>query len=149
MSIDRLQGTDGIRRPVALSTDPRVKGLTPLAAFLERGLITEQFIELYVYAYVTSLAVADEIVIGWDPRDPAGDFTGAVVSRHSARRGRRRSGDRHLRRHRRVALYHDVARQRRAALMITASHNFRDQNGIKIFHGRSTASSSSPMTTAR
>ena len=34
--IDRLQGTDGIRRPVLPSTDERVSGLTPLEAFLQK-----------------------------------------------------------------------------------------------------------------
>ncbi|MEE8103990.1 MAG: hypothetical protein V3T86_00480, partial [Planctomycetota bacterium] len=84
MSVDRLQGTDGIRRPVLLSTDPRVAGLTPQEAFLDRGVITEQFLELYAYAFVSGIDVSTgtppEIVIGWDPRDPAGDFTGAVVA---------------------------------------------------------------------
>ena len=54
-AVDRLQGTDGIRRPVALASDPRVKGLTPQRAFLEKGLLTEEFFELYAYAYVSSL----------------------------------------------------------------------------------------------
>ncbi len=152
--MDRIQGTDGIRRPVALSTDPRVAGLTPQAAFLERGFITEQFCELYAYAYVSGLGGSTvapaalrrdksgsgsgsdgralEIVVGWDPRDPAGDYTGAVV------RGIRKAGA--------TAVVLDIAptpsvalylvwRGAIAALMVTASHNFRDQNGIKIFHG--------------
>jgi len=134
MSTDRrrLQGTDGIRRPVALSTDPRVEGLTPVQAFLERGLITEQFVELYVYAFVSSLEFADDVVIGWDPRDPAGDYTGAAV------RGIRKAG---ANAHvlgvfptPGVAIY-QVWSGAPAAFMITASHNFRDQNGIKIFRG--------------
>jgi phosphomannomutase len=132
MSIDRLQGTDGIRRPVALSTDPRVAGLTPLAAFLDHGLITEQFVELYTYAYTSSLEVADEIVIGWDPRDPGGDFTGAAV------RGIRKAGAKAqvlgVFPTPGVAIY-QMWSGAPAAFMITASHNFRDQNGIKIFHG--------------
>ncbi|MHC4938423.1 MAG: hypothetical protein ACYTHK_05595 [Planctomycetota bacterium] len=132
MSIDRLQGTDGIRRPVALSTDARVAGLTPLEAFLKRGLITEQFVELYTYAFTSSLEVADEIVIGWDPRDPAGDFTGAAV------RGIRKAGATAqvlgVFPTPGVAIY-QMWSGAPAAFMITASHNFRDQNGIKIFHG--------------
>jgi len=132
MSIDRLQGTDGIRRPVALSSDPRVAGLTPLQAFLERGVITEQFVELYVYAYVSSLDLADEIVIGWDPRDPAGDYTGAAV------RGIRKAGANAqvlgIFPTPGVAIY-QIWSGAPAAFMITASHNYSDQNGIKIFHG--------------
>jgi phosphoglucosamine mutase len=132
MSIDRIQGTDGIRRPVALASDPRVRGLTPQAAFLEEGLITEEFVELYAYAYVSGLEQKGEIVIGWDPRDPAGDFTGAAV------RGIRKAGAAAVAvgicPTPGVALYL-VWRGAAAAFMVTASHNFRDQNGIKIFRG--------------
>jgi phosphomannomutase len=131
-TVERLQGTDGIRRPVALAADPRVKGLTPQAAFLEKGLLTEEFFELYAYAYVSSLEKPGEVVVGWDPRDPAGDFTGAVV------RGVRKAGATAvvlgIFPTPGVALYH-IWRGSACALMITASHNFRDQNGIKIFHG--------------
>ncbi len=86
MCPDRIQGTDGIRRPVVLSTDPRVEGLTPQEAFLQKSVITEDFCELYTYAYVSGLENAGEIVIGWDPRDPEGVFTGAAV------RGIRKAG---------------------------------------------------------
>ncbi len=132
--VDRLQGTDGIRRPVLLSTDERVAGLTPLEAFLQCGVITEQFMELYTYAFVTSLDGASEIVIGWDPRDPTGAFTGAAV------RGIRKAGAAAvvvgICPTPGVALY-QVWRGAPAAFMVTASHNFRDQNGIKIFRGPS------------
>jgi phosphoglucosamine mutase len=131
-AVERLQGTDGIRRPVALAADPRVSGLTPQRAFLEKGLLTEEFFELYAYAYVSSLGKPGEVVVGWDPRDPAGDFTGAAVS------GVRKAGATAvvlgIFPTPGVALYH-IWRGSMCALMITASHNFRDQNGIKIFHG--------------
>jgi len=130
--IDRLQGTDGIRRPVLPSTDARLAGLTPLEAFLQKGVITEQFMELYVYAFVTSLENRSEIVIGWDPRDPAGLFTDAAT------RGIRKAGAKAVVLGvcptPGVAIY-QVWRGAPAAFMITASHNFRDQNGIKIFRG--------------
>ncbi|MFQ5845665.1 MAG: hypothetical protein ACE5JG_11830, partial [Planctomycetota bacterium] len=130
--MDRIQGTDGIRRPVALSTDPAVRGLTPQQAFLERGRITERFLELYAYAYVSALAPPAEVVVGWDPRDPAGDFTGAAVA------GVRKAGATAVVLGTfptpGVALY-QVWRGAPAALMVTASHNFRDQNGVKIFQG--------------
>jgi len=132
MSIDRIQGTDGIRRPVARHDDPRVKGLTPQQAFLDRDLITDEFLELYTYAYVSSID-AKEVVIGWDPRDPAGDFTGAAV------RGIRKAGADAvvlgIFPTPGVALY-QVWRGAAASFMVTASHNFRDQNGVKIFRGR-------------
>ncbi|MFI5403540.1 MAG: hypothetical protein ACHQ1G_11435, partial [Planctomycetota bacterium] len=127
-----LQGTDGVRRPVALSTDPRVRGLMPQQAFLEKGLLTDEFFELYAYAYVSSLKKPGEVVIGWDPRDPPGHFTGAAV------RGIRKAGATAvvlgIFPTPGVALHH-IYRGSACALMITASHNFRDQNGIKIFHG--------------
>ncbi len=130
MSAERLQGTDGVRRKVIRSTDPAVRGLTPVEAFRRKGVITEEFAELYAFAFVRDLK--GEVAVGWDPRDPEGWFTGAVV------RGIRKAG--------RpavvlgilptpgVALYH-VWRGTDAAFMVTASHNFRDQNGIKIFQG--------------
>jgi len=132
MSADRIQGTDGIRRPVCLSSESLVAGCTPQEAFLERGRITEQFVELYAWAYVSGLEDPGEIVIGWDPRDPAGHFTGAAV------RGIRKAGATAV-----VLGIHPtpgvalslVWRGATAAFMITASHNFRDQNGIKIFRG--------------
>ncbi len=132
MTVERLQGTDGIRRPVALASDPRVQGLTPQRAFLEKGLLTEEFFELYAYAYVSSLWKPGEAVVGWDPRDPPGHFTGAAV------RGIRKAGFAAvvlgIFPTPGVALHH-IWRGSACALMITASHNFRDQNGIKIFRG--------------
>lgn len=132
MSIDRLQGTDGIRRRVLPSNHPDLAGRTPLEALLEKGVLTEQFFELYAYAFVSSLKPPAEVLIGWDPRDPAGLYTGAAVA------GIRKAGGTAL-----VAgilptpgvAIHLVWRGARAALMITASHNPRDQNGIKIFLG--------------
>ncbi len=109
-----------------------MKGLTPQRAFLEKGLLTDEFFELYAYAYVSSLDRPGEVVIGWDPRDPPGHFTGAAV------RGIRKAGATAvvlgIFPTPGVALHH-IWRGSEAALMITASHNFRDQNGIKIFHG--------------
>jgi phosphomannomutase len=132
MSADRIQGTDGVRRPVALHDDPRVAGMTPLEAFEERGFITDRFLELYTYAYVSMLDYPGEIVIGWDPRDPGGRFTGAAV------RGIRKAGADAIVvgicPTPAVALYL-VWRDATAAFMVTASHNFRDQNGVKIFRG--------------
>ena len=71
----RLQGTDGIRREVRPSTDLSLKGLSPVQAFLDRGVITDEFMELYAYAQVTSLIRnrqlkrGESFVVGWDPRD--------------------------------------------------------------------------------
>ena len=131
--IDRLQGTDGIRRPVLPSTDERVSGLTPLEAFL-RGRRDHRVVHGAVRLRVRLLAGRSpgEIVIGWDPRDPEGLFTGAAT------RGIRKAGAKAVVLGvcptPGVAIY-QVWRGSPAAFMITASHNFRDQNGIKIFRG--------------
>jgi phosphomannomutase len=128
--MDRLQGTDGIRREVKLQSDPSLAGLSPAEAFLAQGVITDAFLEGYAYAFARELGAGAEVVVAWDPRDPAGDYTGAVV------RGVRKAGA--------AAVVLGVAptpavptymayRGAAAGLMVTASHNPAGQNGVKIF----------------
>ncbi|VAX18944.1 Phosphomannomutase [hydrothermal vent metagenome] len=136
----RLQGTDGVRRPVQLSTDPSLNGLSPVESFAERGVITEQFVELYCFCRVRSLIESGAIeegepfVIGWDPRDPGGVYTNAAVQ------GLLKGGV--------DVMALGVAPTPLAplysryigaagAVVITASHNPPAYNGIKIFtrHG--------------
>ena len=132
---DRLQGTDGIRREIKSAKDSECRGTTPLQIFLEKGWITEEFMELYVYCYVknqkkSAAPKKRTIVIGWDPRDPSGNFTEAVV------RGVRKAGGEAM-----VLgvvptplvplfMLHNGAA---GGIMVTASHNPKDQNGIKLF----------------
>lgn len=127
---DRLQGTDGVRREIKSFKDAECKGQAPIKVFLEKGWITEEFMELYAYCYVKSQSKNKNIVIGWDPRDPSGNFTEAVV------RGVRKAGGKAL-----VLgvvptplvplfMLHEGAD---GGIMITASHNPKDQNGIKLF----------------
>ncbi len=131
----RLQGTDGMRREIQPAKDSACSGWTPQQVFLEKGWITEEFMELYAYCYVKNQprkkpASSKKIVIGWDPRDPSGIFTEAVV------RGIRKAGGRAM-----VLgvvptpliplfMLHEEAD---GGIMVTASHNPKDQNGIKIF----------------
>jgi len=132
----RLQGTDGIRREVRPASSKEFIGLTPLQVFIERGFITEEFMELYAFAYVGYLLktgkmrLKDAIVVGWDPRDVQGKFTGAVV------KGIQKAGA--------TALTLGIVptplvpivmlyKNAKAGFMITASHNPKDQNGIKTF----------------
>jgi phosphoglucosamine mutase len=132
----RLQGTDGIRREVRPATDPSLKGLSPIQAFLDQGVMTDQFMERYAYAHVISLIRdkqlkrGDACVVGWDPRDIKGKYNEAVV------RGVRKAGinalvlgvvPTPL-----VAMFMLYMRAG-GAIMVTASHNPKDQNGIKIF----------------
>ena len=132
---NRLQGTDGVRREIKSAKDSECKGKTPIQVFLEKGWITEEFMELYSYCYVKNQpkkkpAKNLTIVIGWDPRDPSGVFTEAVV------RGVRKAGGKAI-----VLgvvptplvplfMLHEGAD---GGIMVTASHNPKDQNGIKLF----------------
>ena len=93
--------------------------------------------ELYAYCFVknqskdkSKLSKTRTIVIGWDPRDSSGIFTEAVV------RGVRKAGGKAL-----VLgvvptplvplfMLHEEAD---GGIMVTASHNPKDQNGIKLF----------------
>ncbi len=132
----RIQGTDGVRRETALSSNPIVAGLSPLQAFQEKGIITEEFMELYVYAHVKIQLEKrknkniESFVVGWDPRDPNENFTESVV------RGIRKAGANAL------ALgvvptplvpMYSLYKNAAGGFMITASHNPKDQNGIKTF----------------
>jgi hypothetical protein len=128
----RLQGTDGIRQVVTRSTDHRVFGMTPLRVLLDQGLLTEQLVELYCFAYAASLPTGSEVVVGWDPRDPQGHYTEAAVA------GVRKAGATSVvvgvLPTPGIALY-QIWRGATASIVITASHNPRDQNGIKVFQG--------------
>ncbi len=131
---ERLQGTDGVRRRVAPAAT--IAG-GPLAAFHEAGAMTEEFFELYCYAHVRrmieqgKMEPGDEVPIGWDGRDTTGAYTGKAVDGIAKAGGIPvllgiipTPG---------VALAL-VCRSAPTAFMITASHNPRDQNGIKIFN---------------
>ena len=132
----RLQGTDGIRREVRPSSSPEFSDLSPLEVFLKHGVLTDAFMELYAHAQVSALMdsgamqAGEEFVVGWDPRDPEGTFTEAVV------RGVRKAGA--------TALVLGVVptplvpmiilhKNAGGGFMVTASHNPKDQNGIKTF----------------
>ncbi|MBC8284166.1 MAG: hypothetical protein H8E32_10150 [Nitrospinae bacterium] len=132
-SSQRLQGTDGIRRETKRSHIPECNDLTPQQVFLEKSWITEQFMELYAYSHIMNLPKTrgiKNVVVGWDPRDPSGIFIDAVI------KGIRKAGANAL-----VLgivptplvplfmLYEKAD----CGIMITASHNPNDQNGIKLF----------------
>ncbi|MEK6710308.1 MAG: hypothetical protein AABZ64_06995 [Nitrospinota bacterium] len=134
----RLQGTDGVRGLAAGADHPLLRGEADARrAFLERGLFTEPFAEHYAFAasgWLTERAGEDllspgAVLVAWDPRDAAGGFAGAVL------RGALRSGAHVLAAGvlptPAAAVYLQAAGAA-GALLLTASHNPADQNGIKI-----------------
>ena len=129
----RLQGTDGIRARVGKAAD---YDADPLAVFLEHGLLTEEFFELYCYAYVHDLIEkkemkpGEEIVIGWDPRDTKNFYTARAMSGIAKAGGLPVVAGTIPTPGVALAL---VSRKSAGGVMITASHNPKDQNGIKIF----------------
>ncbi|MCP4749727.1 MAG: hypothetical protein GY866_02435 [Proteobacteria bacterium] len=132
----RLQGTDGIRGRIADDAD--LKGSTALEFFLESGFLTPSFFEVYAYAYASLLLKSGagveggSIVVGWDPRDSKGVFNRAAI------RGIRKAGldvvEVGMLPTPAVPLYM-LAVKAEGSMVLTASHNPSDQNGIKLFHG--------------
>lgn len=131
-----LQGTDGIRGRV--QTVENLGDLNPLTYYLEKGFLTPQFYELYTYAYAQLMLEAgtiqkgDSVVIGWDPRDQTGQFNQGAIN------GLRKSGLQVIEVGTlptpAIPLY--MLKEKAAgAVVLTASHNPADQNGIKLFHG--------------
>ena len=127
----RLQGTDGVRGVVV--PDDEESRTDPAGAFLRTGRLTPAFAGLYAAAFAEEeVSAGEEVVVGWDPRDREGVFTGAVV------RGVRRAG-------RKAVVLGTVPtpavplamiqRGAKAGIMATASHNPEGQNGVKAFVG--------------
>ena len=133
----RLQGTDGIRGPIQQNLPPCEH---PVKWYLQTGEITPEFFQLYTYSTCCLLRkfglteLSNIIVVGWDSRDSSGTFNNAAIL------GILQAG---------LAPYsvgilptpavalHMLATQASAAIVMTASHNPADQNGVKIFLGSS------------
>ncbi len=124
-----LQGTDGIRRVVKYNVNK-----DPLEALLKDNVITEKFVECYTYA-ISKWIEAEKndkvnIALGYDPRDKE-----KILIDYSVK-GIRKAGanvyDMGIIPTPAIPLF--LAKKGiDAGIMITASHNPKDQNGIKIF----------------
>jgi len=136
VKINRIQGTDGIRGEIELSYAPRVKNYSPLEAFIEKKLLTEKFFLLYAYSASQYLKKTKsskrktKIVLGWDPRDTNRLYIDAV------KQGIKKAGCDVLS----IGIVPTplvpmfmTYKGADGGIMITASHNPMDQNGIKIF----------------
>jgi phosphoglucosamine mutase len=133
----RLQGTDGIRGPIQKNLPPSEH---PVKWYLQTGEITPEFFQLYTYSTCCLLRkfglteLSNIIVVGWDSRDSSGTFNNAAIL------GILQAGlapcSVGILPTPAVAL-HMLDTQASAAIVLTASHNPADQNGIKIFLGSS------------
>ena len=133
----KFQGTDGVRGRTADEDHPQAAGVDPRAAFVESGILTPRFIEHYAYeAGVWLLERASEqlisptaVALAWDPRDAGGDFSAACVT------GLLRAGVHVLSlgvMPAPVAAAYLAGVGGAGAVVLTASHNPADQNGVKI-----------------
>lgn len=134
----RLQGTDGIRARVDLSRSFGPNDGSPLDDFLQTGLLTPVFVELYCFSFIEFLRQTypqppDTIVVGWDPRDPDAVLAKAAI------RAVRKAGV-HVKQIGVVPTplvpMTQIALNADGGIMLTASHNPPDQNGVKLFAGR-------------
>jgi len=134
--IERIQGTDGIRRPIIADDDPLVRGMSPLDIFLKLDRVSPAFFHLYAYAFVRWLAhradisSRDEILVGTDPRDPDSVFLNAVVD--AVKRAGVTAVNLGIVPTPAVPLLVSLWNVR-AGIMLTASHNPPEHHGIKLF----------------
>ncbi|MEE9275061.1 MAG: hypothetical protein V3V62_07120, partial [bacterium] len=128
-------------RGLAVGADhPLARGMDPRRAYLERGLFGESFAEHYAFAaggWLLERAPGDlispeAVVFAWDPRDVEGRFAGACL------RGLLRTGAHVLATGilpAPAAAVYMAALGAAGAVLLTASHNPADQNGLKLFRG--------------
>ncbi|MYA97904.1 MAG: hypothetical protein F4X91_16030 [Nitrospinae bacterium] len=133
----KFQGTDGVRGLAAGEDHPQASGSDPRTVFVENGVLTPRFVEHYVFeAGKWLLERASEklispaaVVLAWDPRDVGGDFSSACVNgllradAHVLSLGVMPAP---------VAAAYLAGVGAAGAVVLTASHNPADQNGVKI-----------------
>ena len=134
--VTRIQGTDGVRGEVALDSDKRVIPGDPIGTFVEKTLLTPSFARLYARTFIAFLEAKESlkkdrpVVVGYDPRDRDRVMINAVFD------GITSAGmdviDAGVIPTPCCGMY-TVQAEAAAGIMITASHNPADQNGIKLF----------------
>ncbi|MCY4384144.1 MAG: hypothetical protein OXE44_13445 [Nitrospinae bacterium] len=133
----KFQGTDGVRGLVVDEDHPQASGHDARAAFVENGVLTPRFIEHYVFeAGKWLLERASEqlisptaVVLAWDPRDTGGELSAACVN------GLLRAGAHALSlgvMPTPAAAAYLAGVGGAGAVILTASHNPAEQNGVKI-----------------
>tara|TARA_B100000029_G_scaffold152806_2_gene147949 strand:- start:19979 stop:21901 length:1923 start_codon:yes stop_codon:yes gene_type:complete len=134
----RLQGTDGVRGFVFTEGDTLNNPKGHQELFFEKGYLTERFIEHYVFACSRFLLEKSSeklisptaIVFAMDPRDRNGSFYAAAM------RGLQKSNAHILSLSiapTPVAVTYANAVGAAGAIILTASHNSYNQNGVKVF----------------
>ena len=133
----KFQGTDGVRGLAVDEDHPQAAGVDPRAAFVENGVLTPRFVEYYVFeAGSWLLERASEklispaaVVLAWDPRDVEGELSSACVNAllragaHALSLGVMPTP---------AAAAYLAGVGAAGAVVLTASHNPAEQNGVKI-----------------
>ncbi len=137
MSNAKFQGTDGVRGLAVDEEHPQATGIEARTAFVQQGVLTPRFVEHYVFeAGKWLLERASEqlvspaaVVLAWDPRDVEGEHIAACVN------GLLRTGAHVLS----LGVMPTPASAAylagvggAGAVVLTASHNPGEQNGVKI-----------------
>ena len=130
----RLQGTDGVRGRIIPET-PEMTG-DSIGLFREKGLITPRFVFRYVKGFCRYLKEqklahgGDAVVLAWDPRDRQGVLIGAALGGiHAAGLEALIAGCCPTP----AAALFMLHKRAAGTIMITASHNPADYNGVKVF----------------
>lgn len=132
--VERLQGTDGVRGIVTTVPEESLKK-NSIAAFTERGLLSPGFTRLYCRAFVRFLrrhlkCTFPRVAVACDPRDIEETITGSAIN--ALQEAGAEVHDLGVLPTPAVPLF-VVHEKCDGGLMITASHNPADQNGIKLF----------------
>ena len=134
----KFQGTDGVRGLAVDGDHPQALGVDARAAFVEHGVLTPRFIEHYVFeAGCRLLERASErlispvaVVLAWDPRDESGGIPPPRAWALFCARGAHVLSLGVMPTP--VAAAYLAGVGGAGAVMLTASHNPADQNGVKI-----------------